>query len=300
MTLSKEAVAYLERHHVGHLATVDAAGRPHVVPVCFAVHAGRVYLALDEKPKRTPPDRLQRLRNIAAQPAVCLTVDDYDEDWTRLSWLQVRGQAALVSEASERTAALAALRARYPQYRTMALEERPLLAITPERLVRWQATEETMAQDIIGEIEQGRAALAGLVESQPAAVLTRPNTVGAWSITDVLAHLAGWQDWMGRAYPLRFASGVLPEELRSAVRETDATNHGFVLARRDHSTADLLAELAAGLEPLRRWLAEIGERAEQPPAWQGTELSVVAYLREFLVNHERDHREQIAAALANG
>jgi PPOX class probable F420-dependent enzyme len=137
---SPEHTAFLLAHRVGHLATVDAQGRPHAVPVCFALLNGRLYIAVDEKPKRVTPERLRRLRNIAANPAVCLLVDDYDEDWSRLAWLQVRGTATLVTDPAERTAAVAALRARYPQYRAMALEERPLLCITPTRWVAWRAS----------------------------------------------------------------------------------------------------------------------------------------------------------------
>jgi PPOX class probable F420-dependent enzyme len=130
---------FLETARVGHLATVDAGGRPHVVPVCYALLDGALYTPIDEKPKRADAGELRRVRNIAANPAVCLTVDRYDEDWSRLAWLQVRGRAALVEAPAERERALAALRARYPQYRAMALESRPLLRIDPTRLVAWSA-----------------------------------------------------------------------------------------------------------------------------------------------------------------
>jgi len=130
---------FLETGRVGHLATVDELGRPHVVPVCYAWSEDALYTPLDEKPKRGDPASLRRVRNIAANPAVCLTVDRYDEDWSRLAWLQVRGRAALVEDPGERARALAALRARYPQYRTMDLESRPLIRIAPLRFVAWSA-----------------------------------------------------------------------------------------------------------------------------------------------------------------
>jgi PPOX class probable F420-dependent enzyme len=129
----------LEASRVGHLATVDELSRPHVVPVCYAWSEGALYTPVDEKPKRGDPGGLRRLRNIAANPAVCLTVDRYDEDWSRLAWLQVRGRAALVDDPAERARAFAALRARYRQYRGMALEARPLIRITPTRVVGWSA-----------------------------------------------------------------------------------------------------------------------------------------------------------------
>jgi len=131
--------AFLARHRLAHLATVDAAGRPHALPVCFALVDEAIYTPLDEKPKRADPRTLRRIRNILAQPAVCLVVDDYDEDWSRLAWLQVRGVAALVEDQVERTGALAALRAKYPRYREMGLEARPLIRIDARKVVGWAA-----------------------------------------------------------------------------------------------------------------------------------------------------------------
>lgn len=139
VSLTPAQAAFLLAHRLGHLATVDEQGRPHNVPVCFALHAGNLYIAIDEKPKRGDVRDLRRVRNIHANPSVCLVVDDYDEDWSRLAWLQVRGEAAVVDDADEHTGALAALRARYPQYRAMALEGRPALRIIPTRVVAWSA-----------------------------------------------------------------------------------------------------------------------------------------------------------------
>ncbi|HEV8634322.1 MAG TPA: TIGR03668 family PPOX class F420-dependent oxidoreductase [Chloroflexota bacterium] len=130
---------FLEAGRVGHLATVDERGGPHVVPVCYAGSEGALYTPVDEKPKRGDPGSLRRVRNILANPAVCLTVDRYDEDWSRLAWVQVRGRAALVEDPDERARALAALRARYQQYNTMDLESRPLIRIAPARIVSWAA-----------------------------------------------------------------------------------------------------------------------------------------------------------------
>ena len=128
----------LERQRSGRLATVDPHGQPHAVPICYALLDGILYTPIDEKPKTADPRSLRRIRNILENPKVCLVVDHYeDEDWSRLAWLQVRGEASLVEDAAERERALAALRARYRQYHTMALEELPLLRIRPTRLVGW-------------------------------------------------------------------------------------------------------------------------------------------------------------------
>jgi coenzyme F420-0:L-glutamate ligase / coenzyme F420-1:gamma-L-glutamate ligase len=137
-SISAEHAAFLQRQRSGRLATVDPRGQPHAVPICYVYLDGVIYTPIDEKPKTGDPRELRRIRNILANPKVCLTVDRYeDEDWTRLAWLQVRGAAGLVEDAAERERALVALRGRYRQYLTMALEELPLLKITPTRLVGW-------------------------------------------------------------------------------------------------------------------------------------------------------------------
>lgn len=138
--MTPEQIAFLRAQPIARLATVDEAGRPHVLPVCFAELDGLLYTPTDEKPKRGDPRSLRRIRNILARPDVCLVVDHYEEDWARLAWLQVRGTAILVDDPAERARALAALRARYPQYRAMDLESLPLIRITPERVVDWAAT----------------------------------------------------------------------------------------------------------------------------------------------------------------
>ena len=127
----------LDSARVGHLGTVDERGRPHVVPVCFVKVGDALYTPIDDKPKRGR--ELRRVRNLRASPAVCLTVDRWAEDWTQLAWQQARGTASLVDDAAERAAAIAALRAKYPQYRAMRLEERPLIRVAVERLVAWEA-----------------------------------------------------------------------------------------------------------------------------------------------------------------
>ena len=136
-SLTAGEAAFLEGQRVAHLATVDEDGHPHVVPVCFAYLKGVVYTPIDEKPKQRDPLSLRRVRNILAHPDVCLVVDHYEEDWTNLAWLQVRGRAALVSDHLEQEGALASLRERYQQYRAMDLESRPLIRITPARVVSW-------------------------------------------------------------------------------------------------------------------------------------------------------------------
>ncbi|MFI5365006.1 MAG: TIGR03668 family PPOX class F420-dependent oxidoreductase [Candidatus Binatia bacterium] len=140
MTLSDNARAFAEQHRVAHLATADATGAPHVIPVCYALVGDCFYFVIDEKPKRTRTG-LKRLRNIQQNPQVALVIDDYDEDWTRLAYLLVHGEAVIVDDRAEYQVALGALRARYPQYRAMplAFDTHPLVRITPTRAHAWRA-----------------------------------------------------------------------------------------------------------------------------------------------------------------
>jgi PPOX class probable F420-dependent enzyme len=138
---SPEARAFLEAHRIGHLATSGADGDPHVVPVCYAVDDTALYFIADDKPKRGPATALKRLRNLRANPRAALVVDDWSEDWTRLAWVLVRGAACVVG-ADAHARALALLRARYPQYRDMPLDDparNPVVAIAPERVTVWRA-----------------------------------------------------------------------------------------------------------------------------------------------------------------
>jgi len=138
--LDAHAWQYLADHHVARLATVDWAAQPSVVPICYAHDGHAIYSALDEKPKRVAPTQLKRVRNLLARPEVALVVDDYDADWSRLSHLIVRGRAALLEpETAEHTRAIALLRSRYPQYRAMAIEMHPVIAVSPVSARFWSA-----------------------------------------------------------------------------------------------------------------------------------------------------------------
>jgi PPOX class probable F420-dependent enzyme len=140
--LGADARAFLARHRVAHLATADPAGAPHVVPLCYALDGETLYFVVDAKPKRRSGVALKRMRNLLANPAVAFVVDDYDEDWSALAYVLVRGRAAVVTDAAEAGRALASLRAKYPQYRAMALDgpEHPLVRITPEHVHVWRAS----------------------------------------------------------------------------------------------------------------------------------------------------------------
>jgi PPOX class probable F420-dependent enzyme len=116
---------------VARLATVDAGGTPHLVPIVFAVTGNVIHTAVDAKPKTTRA--LRRLANIAAEPRVSVLADHYEDDWSRLWWVRADGLARVLDESP---AGLAALVARYPQYRTDP-PPGPYIEITVDRWSRW-------------------------------------------------------------------------------------------------------------------------------------------------------------------
>lgn len=143
---NSEQRAFLEARRIAHLATADAAGAPHVVPVCFALAGANAYVTVDEKPKRASAAPLKRLRNIAENPRVALVADRYDDrDWSRLGWVLLRGRAEILHRGREHTRAQALLRRRYVQMRAMALEAHPVIAIRIERIASWGALEAAWA-----------------------------------------------------------------------------------------------------------------------------------------------------------
>ena len=128
---------FLDTLRVARLATADAHGVPHVVPVCFAIADGTLYMTIDEKPKRQAGAPLKRLRNIAENPAVAILADRYDEDWTRLGWIMLQGRAEILSGGTEHGRAQALLRARYRQLGDMDIELLSVIAVRLERVMSW-------------------------------------------------------------------------------------------------------------------------------------------------------------------
>jgi PPOX class probable F420-dependent enzyme len=135
--VSNQEREFLSGRRVAYLATADARAVPHVVPVCFALSGETLYVTIDEKPKRTTGMPLKRLRNIAENPAVAMVVDRYDEDWTRLGWVMLRGRAEILREGAEHDAAQALLRSRYPQLAAMRIAEHPVIAVRIARATSW-------------------------------------------------------------------------------------------------------------------------------------------------------------------
>ena len=118
---------------VARLATVDPQGRPHVVPICFVLDGDVLYTAVDEKPKRTR--RLQRLVNIEANPQVEVVIDHWDEDWSQLWWVRLRGSARIVEDRR----AVELLVAKYPQYAEHP-PAGPVIVVSVEERSEWTSS----------------------------------------------------------------------------------------------------------------------------------------------------------------
>ena len=121
---------------VARLATTDPDGRPHLVPIVFALDGDTLYSAVDRKPKRS--SKLRRIENARARPDVTILVDHYEEYWGRLWWIRLRGRARVLDDGEEHDHALALLQEKYPQYRAEP-PDGPVLAIDVTDVREWQA-----------------------------------------------------------------------------------------------------------------------------------------------------------------
>ena len=132
------ALGLLTEARVARLGLLDSGDRPRVLPVTYALSGERIWSAIDSKPKRRgrEPARLGFLRR---RPEVALTVDRYDENWSRLAWVQVLGVAS-IHDTQEEPDALAALIEKYEPYRA-EVPPGPLIAIRPSRALAWRAEE---------------------------------------------------------------------------------------------------------------------------------------------------------------
>jgi PPOX class probable F420-dependent enzyme len=123
---------------LAHLATIDSDGRPHLVPVCFVLDDETLYSAVDRKPKTST--RLRRLDNIRQHPAVAVLVDHYEEDWSRLWWVRLRGEARVIEAGRERDRGFGLLLEKYAQYRE-APPDGPVIVVSVDEWRGWTASE---------------------------------------------------------------------------------------------------------------------------------------------------------------
>ena len=138
---------FIEVARIAHLATASGAGEPHNIPLCFWFDGARFYFVIDQKPKRRSGTAIKRMRNIAENSRVALVIDHYDEDWNRLAYVLVHGNAQIVEDEAEYARAIQYLRHKYAQYHAMELtqEKNPAIRIEPLRVHAWGARFDTGA-----------------------------------------------------------------------------------------------------------------------------------------------------------
>jgi PPOX class probable F420-dependent enzyme len=134
--LSEAQRRFVETRRVGHLATADANGAPFLTPVCFGLDGDTLYITIDEKPKRRDVP-LKRVRNILENPNTAFLVDRYDEDWSRLGWVMLRGPADILDDGGEHDRAQTLIVGRYPQLRAMNIADLPVIALRIARVASW-------------------------------------------------------------------------------------------------------------------------------------------------------------------
>jgi PPOX class probable F420-dependent enzyme len=211
--LAADEAAFLTRRRVARLATADADGSPHAIPVCFAYDGRNLYIALDEKPKDVPATRLKRVRNILENPRVALVADRYAEDWELLAYVMVRGKAMIVEpETEDHTAAVRLLRGKYHQYERMRIEENPVISIRPERVASWGALEApTGKAEPLLEALRGRRSVRRYLEREM-----------PWTLIEKVVEAARWAPSPHGTQPWRFAvvtSRETKERLADAMGE---------------------------------------------------------------------------------
>jgi PPOX class probable F420-dependent enzyme len=206
-----------------------------------------LHIALDEKPKRVGPGALKRVRNLLANPAVSLLVDRYDDqDWGRLAFLRVDGMADLLAPGDPgHRPAVAALRAKYPQYGAMALEERPVIRIVPQVVRSWGALDATDEGD--GPSPLGME-FRQLVRARRSVRHFRPDPVSRPVVEELIA-AAGWAPSPHGRQPWRFA--VIT---RQAVKEALADAMGATWVEQLSLDGQDAAIIAARLAGSRRRL----------------------------------------------
>jgi PPOX class probable F420-dependent enzyme len=132
---------FILSHRVARMATVDNLGRPLVVPICFAYDGKHIYTPIDKKPKRVPVKELKRIKNILDNPNISLVIDDYHEDWNKLTYVIIHGRAELIESGEEYQRSLRLLCEKYTQYVDMNLStlNLPVIKVIPVRILFWGA-----------------------------------------------------------------------------------------------------------------------------------------------------------------
>ena len=139
MNISPAVEEFIERARVARLATVDFASKPHLVPVVFVFVANHFFIPVDEKRKTAKPEKLKRIKNIKDNPNVALLIDNYSEDWTKLAFVMIQGQASIASKTQGNTPlreAYKKLMIKYLQYEKVGVGEMCII-LAPKKVASW-------------------------------------------------------------------------------------------------------------------------------------------------------------------
>ncbi|CAA9469563.1 MAG: Coenzyme F420-0:L-glutamate ligase @ F420-1:L-glutamate ligase / Nitroreductase family protein Rcas_3978 [uncultured Rubrobacteraceae bacterium] len=239
--LSAEETAFLTRQRVARLATADADGAPHAIPVCFAYDGRTLYVALDEKPKDVPVTRLKRVRNILENPRVALVTDRYAEDWSILAYVMVRGRAALIEPGTgEHAAAVRLLRGKYHQYEAMRIQDNPVISIRPERAASWGTLEapKGAAEPLLDALRGRRSVRRYLEQEVPGDAIEAVVEAARWAPSP-----HGTQPWRFAVVTKRETKARLADAMGEEWRrnlEMDGQDAAIVEKRLEGSHARLL------------------------------------------------------------
>ena len=135
--LTDQQRRFLDAQRVARFATADAAGRPHVVPICYALRDNRCTSRSMRSRRGSPAQGSNASPTCERTRRAALVVDSYDEDWSRLGWVMMQGRAEVLEVGPEHDLAQASLRARYPQLATMRIEGLPVVAVRVDHVASW-------------------------------------------------------------------------------------------------------------------------------------------------------------------
>ena len=140
MIITPAVEDFIERARIARLATIDSEFKPHLVPVVFVFDGNYFFIPVDEKRKKTAkPEKLKRIRNIQDNPNVALLFDEYSEDWTKLAFVMIQGEAFIANKIEgniQVREAYKKLMTKYIQYQKVGIGE-VCIIITPKKVASW-------------------------------------------------------------------------------------------------------------------------------------------------------------------
>lgn len=144
LIITPDIEEFIQRVRVARLATIDSEFKPHLVPVVFVFDGNHFFIPVDEKRKKTKPEKLRRIKNIQGNPNVALLIDEYNEDWSRLAFVMIQGTASVVKSRPQADIqlkqAVKELTTKYTQYQKIGTGEMCII-IKPEKVASWRSSQ---------------------------------------------------------------------------------------------------------------------------------------------------------------